>query len=288
MQKMQNPDIEGEGYQRGTLYQYEVREYLLEKWCRTCMYCGAKDRTLEVEHLVPKSKGGSNRISNLGIACRPCNQAKGSKDLEEFLAKKPEVLKKIRTQLKKPLNDAAAVNATRNYLFEQLLKTGLPVLTGSGSQTKYNRTRFGIHKTHALDAACVGDIDGVVVKSYYHQIVHCTGRGKYQRTLSNKYGFTRAKLTRVKRQFGFATGDLVRHVVLTRGEYVHTVGRMAVRASGYFSLQPNIPDTRPMSVNYRSCKVIHMADGYKYNHSPYVFMRQHNGLPGSVAGYPLK
>jgi 5-methylcytosine-specific restriction endonuclease McrA len=74
MQLMQNPEIEGAGYQQGTLFEYEVREYCLEKWNRTCMYCDATDTPLEVEHIVPRSKGGSNRPSNLGIACVPCNR----------------------------------------------------------------------------------------------------------------------------------------------------------------------------------------------------------------------
>lgn len=67
-QKLQNPEVSGVEYQQGTLFQYEVREYLLEKWNRQCAYCGAKDTPLEVEHIVPRSKGGSNRVSNLTIA----------------------------------------------------------------------------------------------------------------------------------------------------------------------------------------------------------------------------
>ncbi len=92
---MQNPEISGTEYQQGTLYQYEVREYLLEKFNRTCAYCGAKDVPLEVEHIRPKSKGGSNRVSNLAIACVPCNQAKSNQDIKDFLATKPDLLKRI-------------------------------------------------------------------------------------------------------------------------------------------------------------------------------------------------
>ena len=84
-QKLENPEISGIEYQQGTLYQYEVREYLLEKFHRTCVYCGVKDVPLEVEHILPKSKGGSNRVSNLTIACIPCNQAKSNLDIKEFL-----------------------------------------------------------------------------------------------------------------------------------------------------------------------------------------------------------
>lgn len=41
MQALDNPEISGIQYQQGTLAGYELREYLLEKWSRTCAYCGA-------------------------------------------------------------------------------------------------------------------------------------------------------------------------------------------------------------------------------------------------------
>ena len=59
MHAMQRPGISGVEYQQGTLVGYEVREYLLEKWNRTCAYCGAKDVPLEVEHIEPRSEGCS-------------------------------------------------------------------------------------------------------------------------------------------------------------------------------------------------------------------------------------
>ena len=65
MQQMQNPEVSGVEYQQGTLKGYQVREYLLEKWGRECTYCGKKDVSLQIEHIYPKSKGGSNRVSNL-------------------------------------------------------------------------------------------------------------------------------------------------------------------------------------------------------------------------------
>ncbi|WP_319025883.1 HNH endonuclease, partial [Acidithiobacillus caldus] len=62
-QALQNPEIAGSEYQQGTLAGYEVREYLLEKWGRECAYCGAKNTPLEIDHIHPRSKGGSNRVS---------------------------------------------------------------------------------------------------------------------------------------------------------------------------------------------------------------------------------
>jgi 5-methylcytosine-specific restriction endonuclease McrA len=72
-QKMQNPEISSLEYQRGTLFGYEVREYLFEKWKRQCAYCGKSQTRLEVDHLLPKSLGGTNRLSNLALACSCCN-----------------------------------------------------------------------------------------------------------------------------------------------------------------------------------------------------------------------
>ena len=126
-QLMQNPDIVGKEYQQGTLAGYETREYLLEKWDRQCAYCDDKDIPLQVEHIHPRAKGGSNRISNLTLSCEKCNIKKGTKDLKDFLKKEPERLKKIQSQAKQPLADTAAVNATRFKLLEILKATGLPV-----------------------------------------------------------------------------------------------------------------------------------------------------------------
>ena len=84
MQAIENPGISGVEYQQGTLQGYEVREYLLEKWGRQCAYCGAEHTPLEIDHLHPRSRGGSDRVSNLTIACHDCNQAKGNSPIEQY------------------------------------------------------------------------------------------------------------------------------------------------------------------------------------------------------------
>jgi hypothetical protein len=50
-QKIQNLEIKGVEYQQGTLFDYEVREYLLEKYSRTCVYCRKKNVPLQVKHI---------------------------------------------------------------------------------------------------------------------------------------------------------------------------------------------------------------------------------------------
>src|ERR1700738_1231029 len=59
-------------YQQGTCVGYETREYLLHKWGRKCTYCGKENIPLQIEHIVPRAKGGTNRVSNLCLACEKC------------------------------------------------------------------------------------------------------------------------------------------------------------------------------------------------------------------------
>lgn len=150
-QKLRNPEISGVEYQQGTLLGYTIRAYVLEKWNYRCAYCGVKDR-LTLDHVVPRSRGGSDSVTNLVAACNSCNQRKGNRSLTEFLARRPELLIKIRGQLKKPLRDAAAMNATRLALHRELLQQQLPIRTGTGTETAFIRKRLKLHKSHVVDA----------------------------------------------------------------------------------------------------------------------------------------
>ena len=263
MQKIANPEIAGVEYQQGTLAGYEVREYLLEKWGRTCAYCGAGNVPLEIDHIHPRSQGGSDRVSNLTLACRTCNQKKGNRPIGEFLSAKPDLLKKVLSRAQAPLKDAAAVNATRWSLFQALKSTGLPVETGSGGRTKWNRTRLGLPKTHSLDAACVGIVDRVSVGQGPVLSIKAAGRGAYQRTRLDAFGFPRGYLTRKKTHFGFATGDLVRATVPSGKKAGTHVGRVAVRSSGSFNVRTGSGVVQ--GISHKHCRLLQRADGYGYS-----------------------
>ena len=266
MQAMENPEISGIEYQQGTLHGYEMREYLLEKWQRTCAYCGAQDVPLEIDHIHPRSRGGSDRVSNLTLACNDCNQAKGHQPVEAFLADDPARLRRIQAQAQAPLRDAAAVNSTRWALFRQLQATGLPVITSSGGQTKYNRQRLCIPKTHALDAACVGTVAEVTHWNVPTLTVRATGRGSYQRTRLNRFGFPRGYLMRQKQVQGFQTGDLVRAEVPTGKKAGTYQGRVAIRATGRFNIQTR--EGVVQGIAHRHCRLLQRADGYGYTFQP--------------------
>jgi 5-methylcytosine-specific restriction endonuclease McrA len=265
LQRIENPEMAGVTYQQGSLWGYEVREYLLEKWNRTCAYCGAQHLPLQVEHIQPKAKGGTDRATNLTLSCEACNVAKGTQDIRDFLAQQPERLARLLSQAKVPLADASAVNATRWELFRRLQMTGLPVETGSGGRTKYNRTLRHLPKTHWCDAACVGASTPEVLQTaqVVPLLIEACGRGHRRIMLVDDHGFPRGYRQRRKRYFGYQTGDLVRAVVpqgVRRGTHV---GRVAVKASGYFTIQTKtgkVPD-----VAHRYCQAQHRTDGYGYH-----------------------
>lgn len=256
---LQHAEIKGIAYQQGELAGYEVREYLLEKWARRCAYCGATNVPFQIEHIVPKARGGSDRASNLTLACTFCNVAKGTRTAAEF--GHPEV----QTQAKAPLKDAAAVNMTRWALYERLQAMGLPVENGTGGQTKWNRTRRCLPKTHWLDAVCVGASTPETVRmaGVRPLAIRATGHGIRQMCGTNRFGFPVRHRNRQTHHFGFQTGDLVRAVVpaslKTGGRHV---GRILVRASGSFDLVTAAG--RVQGISSRYCRIVARRDGYAY------------------------
>ena len=262
LQQLEKPEISGIEYQQGELLGYEVREYLLNKWERKCTYCKAENIPLQVEHIHPKAKGGSNRISNLCLACEKCNLKKGTTDISDFLAKKPDLLKQILAQVKRPLKDASAVNSTRLALLQRLKDTGLLVVTGSGGQTKFNRSRLELAKTHWLDAACVGEVEQLNVLTNQPLLIKATGHGTRQMCRTDKYGFPTRYVPRDKFVKGFQTGDICKAIVSTGKKIGEYVGRIAVRTTGSF----NISDRSGLiqGLNYKNFLITHKKDGYSY------------------------
>src|ERR1051326_3631386 len=264
LQRMEQPEISGIAYQQGPLFGYEVREYLLEKWGRACSYCGVTGVPLQVEHLQAKASGGTDRLSNLCLACAPCNQAKGTQDLRVFLASKPGLLARILAQAKAPLKDAAAINSTRWVLYDRLKHEGFPLECGSGGLTKYHRTKRSLPKAHWLDAACVGQSTPPVLQleGMVPLLITATGHGNRQKCNVDALGFPCSKPKGAKKVKGFQTGDIVRATVTMGTKQGSYVGRVLVRASGLFDLRTK--QGRVKGISHRCCTPVHRSDGYSY------------------------
>jgi 5-methylcytosine-specific restriction endonuclease McrA len=292
MQKMRNPEIEGVEYQQGTLEGYEMREYLLEKFERKCVYCTPKasktegqpevDKPLkrvklQIEHVIPKARGGTNAVTNLVLACQKCNQKKGTKTIDEFLANKPELLKRIKSKLKAPLKDAAAVNATRYKILEVLNESGLPVTSWTGGRTKMNRVKQKYPKDHWIDAACVGetgecvriptDLKPLEVKAMgrgnRRMLIRCTKEGfplKDPKDPNNRQFGIKA---RNKTVGGFQTGDFIK---MSHGDSVFTarIYGLSLKEKRVVIIHPVTKKT--ISTKPNKCQLIQKTDGYQYAH----------------------
>jgi 5-methylcytosine-specific restriction endonuclease McrA len=192
-QKMQNPEISGVEYQQGELQGYEIREYLLEKYSRTCVYCGKSGIPLEVEHIVPKSRGGSDSVSNLTISCHKCNQKKGNRTAEEF--DHPEV----QEQAKYSLKSAAFMNSIR-WKLVNLLKCDHTY----GYITKHNRIKLNLEKSHVNDAFVIsGGTDQIRTGPYSGNQIRRNNRPLQ----TNRVGLKPSIRTR---RYKLQPGDLVK------------------------------------------------------------------------------
>lgn len=266
-QNLENPEIRGVEYQQGRLYGYsDKRAYLFgrEKGC--CIYCGSKGK-MEVEHVIPRSRGGTDSLNNLVLSCHECNQAKGNMSLSEFLKGKPSVLRRVRSHLGANYRDAAHMNSIRFYVTNKL-RAMATLTVGYGATTRENRLALGLPKDHWIDAA-VCTTNGITVKvdpNLKPLIIKATGRGSRQFCRVDKYGFPRTKAKpRSKNFFGFKTGDMVKVTIpvgartkVLPGVYT---GRVATRSSGSFDVKTK--DTK-ITVSHKYCKLIHFMDGYTY------------------------
>jgi len=263
-EKFQNPDTSGVIYEKGKLMGYEVREYLLFKWGRRCVYCGKEGVRVQVEHVMPTSRGGTNRVSNLTLACRKCNIKKGKKTAAEFGY--PE----IQAQAEKQPKDITAVSITRWAIYRAVKAMGPQVEIGTRGRTKYNRIRLRLLKHRAMEALCVGTSTQnrfVGVEKATVLKIQAMGRGQYRRTNVNKHGFPRGYLKRTKMVHGFMTGDLAKAVV-PKGKYAGThEGTVLVRQSGYFDIRKD-GKRIAKGIHARHFSLIQRFDGYAYEKEP--------------------
>ena len=150
IQKIENPNIQGKEYQQGFLYGYEnVKQYLLFKQQGICHICGKKgdNSGWHIHHIVPKGKGGTDKVSNFALLHKECHIKLHKQGLK---------LKKD-----KPVNliGLAHFNSMRNKL-RSILKDryGDGISFTYGYITKIDRVNLGLEKTHYNDAIAIAGI----------------------------------------------------------------------------------------------------------------------------------
>jgi N6-L-threonylcarbamoyladenine synthase len=235
LQKIKNPEIQGEEYQHGEqLGFWNVREYVLWRDGHQCRQCFGKsrDKVLNVHHIESRKTGG-DAPNNLITLCETCHTGYHQG--------------KIRLTAKRgaSFRDAACMGIMRRALYREL--RGPDVHQTYGYLTKNTRIRHGLEKSHRVDARCIsGNPDALPVREWYMlQAVRRHNRQIHKATISQ--GGIRKRNQAPKYVRGFQLFDKV----LFRGRECFVFGR---RASGYFDVRTLSGEKLSAGVSYKKLR----------------------------------
>lgn len=260
-QMSSNTKLYGVKYQQGPLYQQKLRSFIFSRSNGKCVYCGAQAK--EIDHVIPRAKGGTNSTYNLVASCRACNQMKSNLSLKEF----GKIMNKNFSKLepKKLPKDAAIVQSARNYMVKEITKLVTDTTTYDAWMTKYNREELGLPKQHYYDALSVGEIpNSFNFLTDKVLIISAKGRGSRQMCLMDKYGFPRTKPKGSKLVEGFQTGDMVKVIVPSGSKQGEYLGRVVVRSSKCFDIKTKTKTVQ--GIWHKYFHIVQRGDGYLYNY----------------------
>ena len=233
LHKLQNPDVESEGYQHGVQAGFwDVREYVLWRDHHTCQACKgtSKDPVLEVHHLRVRSQGGSNRPDNLVTLCKTCHW-------EHHNVKGKRLPASSRS-----LKDATQFNVFKSRVLEAVKPWGIPVSVTFGSRTKEKRAKLSLEKGHDTDAFLIagGEYQVRLERCLLIRFVRRQNRKLFRgarshvrNTIREAKGFRRFDMVRFKGQLGFVFG---------------------LRSTGYFDLRILNGTKVSASASWRGCR----------------------------------
>ena len=249
-QLLRNPEIQGVEYQQGPLYQTNLRAAVYQRDNRKCAYCdkAGKRVKLEMDHVVPKASGGTDRLDNLVVACHDCNNKKANQPVGIFLQRRPQKLAEIKSKLGRELAPATHLNVILPRLLQELRAAGRNVVEHSAATTAAGRRMCGIEKSHHGDDAVTGCPTSLRHIPQKPIRITATGRGSYQRIMPDRHGTPRGKAyrrycrlpkhiqrrtptpshkKRAKRVDGIGTGDYVAFYHANSGQRIHGRGSIS-------------------------------------------------------------
>lgn len=247
VQKVKNPDIEGECYQQGDqLGFWNVREYVLCRDNHTCQCCKgkSKDKILNVHHIESRKTGG-DAPNNLITLCETCHKAYHRGEI-----KLPE---KVRRGVS--YRDAAFMGIMRWAFYNELKERFQNVGLTYGYITKNTRIRNGLPKSHNVDARCISgnpmaESDGTV---YSQKKIRCHNRRLHRDTIL-KGGYRKRNQAEYKVK-GFRLFDKVQF----KGQECFVAAR---RATGSFQVRKLDGTVLSSGVTYKKLKFLETRKPY--------------------------
>jgi len=237
IQKIKNPDIEGEGYQNGVKKNFwNTREYVIFRDNHTCQICkcSSKDPVLEVHHLESRQTGG-DMPDNLITLCSTCHRNVSKGKLE------------IKVKLSKGFKAEAFMNTVRWKLVNKLRELGNSVTHTYGYITKRKRIELGLAKSHSNDAFIIAGGNRQERATVYliQQVRKCNRK---------LFRGSRSHIRNTAPRFvkGFQRFDKV----LWKGIECFISGR---RKTGYFDIRMLTGEKLSASVKYSQLKLLESA-----------------------------
>jgi len=232
-------------YRRGEQYGWEnVKMYVRARDKYTCQYCGAvRPPHLEVDHVVPRSRGGTDRSNNLVAACHECNRRKGNQTATEFGY--PQAAARTGRSFRAAAHTQAGKTVTLDGLAEVA-----QVETTYGYVTKVDREAMGLPKTHYYDAVAIASAGKPVEVLGTYEAMRAAARGAYRQRRGDRSHLVARLPYEV---FGFRQWD---KVALPDGRVGFVKGR---RSSGYFAISDVGGQLIAPSVNYRRLRLVGRA-----------------------------
>ena len=152
IQKINNPEIEGVGYQEGVLFRSNLRSYLFAREDGICQYCGEKIKggaRIEMHHIRQRSEGGTDKPNNLALLHDKCHRL--MHDTNDF------------SNLKK--NRQYKAETFMNTLRKRLFKRFPEAVETFGYITSVKRKEIGLSKDHYIDAFVIAGVNSQLIST---------------------------------------------------------------------------------------------------------------------------
>ncbi|GAB6171909.1 hypothetical protein JCM15765_13870 [Paradesulfitobacterium aromaticivorans] len=220
IQKIKNPEVQGEGYQQGEqLGFWNVREFVLWRDGHICQHCHgkSKDPVLNVHHIESRKTGG-DAPNNLITLCEICHDKHHRGEIT-FKVKRGQSFR-----------DAAFMGIMRWAFYNRLREMYPNVGLSYGYITKNTRIDAGLEKSHIIDARCISGSPMAITDGTWYLIKQVRGQNRQLHKATIRKGGIRQENKAPKYVKGFRLFDKV----LFEGQECFIFGR---RASGYFDLR---------------------------------------------------
>ena len=243
IQKIKNPDISGDLYQKGDqLGFWNVREYVFFRDKHTCQHCKGKtkDKILNVHHIESRKTGG-NAPDNLIALCETCHHKIHQQKLEHLFQRKS-----------RSLRDASQMTVMRWFIYNATKETYPSVRLTYGFITKNTRIGNGLDKRHTVDARCISGnpLAEPPKVSYFFRQVRANNRQLHKMTIGKKGKRKANKAERLVH--GYQLFDKVQY----EGQTCFVFAR---RKTGYFDLRTIQGFSIHKSASYKKLTLLERA-----------------------------